>query len=221
MDTDTMKIIPDIRHMMKRCFILKTDWLQYSQGISQSAYEEESDNDCCVYRQLENVLLNPKTGIAKKRINGAKVSQQSLFYYFVNIIREYRLNAKYPNFTIESSVSAELISYLCKDIERNMYCYSANSKCFISITEFSSKNYSPKIVRIHIVGDILRAVSSSLCNVDVFEVSFSKADFFHYLYQSNIIYHYLMFVETGSFLGHETAQTQTNTYYLGIEITQL
>ena len=29
-DTDTMKIIPDIRHMIKRCFILKTDWLQYS-----------------------------------------------------------------------------------------------------------------------------------------------------------------------------------------------
>ena len=123
-------------------------YVQYSQGISQSAYEEESDNDCCLYRQLENVLLNPKTGIAKKRINGAKVSQQSLFYYFVDIIREHRLNGKYPNFTIESSVSAELISYLCKDIERNMYCYSANSKCFISITEFSSKNYSPKIVGI-------------------------------------------------------------------------
>ena len=49
-------------------------YVQYSQGISQSAYEE-SDNDCCVYRQLENVLLNPKTGIAKKRINGTKVSQ--------------------------------------------------------------------------------------------------------------------------------------------------
>ena len=65
MDTDTMKIIPDIRHMMKRCFILKTDWLQYSQRILQSAYEE-SDNDCCAYRQLENVLLNPKTGIAKR-----------------------------------------------------------------------------------------------------------------------------------------------------------
>ena len=95
MYTDTMKIIPDIRHMMKRCFILKTDWLQYSQGISQSAYEEESDNDCCVYRQSENVLLNPKTGIAKKRINGTKVSQQSLFYYFVDIIREHRLNKKY------------------------------------------------------------------------------------------------------------------------------
>ena len=62
MDTDTMKIISDIRHMMKRCFILQTDWLQYSQGISQSAYEE-SDNDCCVYRQLEKVSLNLKTGI--------------------------------------------------------------------------------------------------------------------------------------------------------------
>ena len=52
-------------------------------------------------------------------------------------------------FIIESSVSAELISYLCKDIERNMYYYSANLKCFVSITEFSSKNYSPKIVGIH------------------------------------------------------------------------
>ena len=88
----------------------------------QSAYEE-SDNDCCVYRQLEKVSLNLKTGIAKKGINGAKVSQQSLFYYFVNIKRKHRLNKKYPNFTIESSVSAELISYLCKDIERNMYGY--------------------------------------------------------------------------------------------------
>ena len=27
-------------HMMKRSFVLKTDWLQYSSGISQSAYEE-------------------------------------------------------------------------------------------------------------------------------------------------------------------------------------
>ena len=52
--------------MMKRCFILKTGWLQYSLGISQSAYEE-SDNDCCVYRQSENVLLNPKTGKKKKK----------------------------------------------------------------------------------------------------------------------------------------------------------
>ena len=92
---------------------------------------EESDNDCCVYRQLENVVLNPKTGIAKKRNNGANVSQQSLFYYFVDIIREHRLHEKYPNFIIGSSVSAELISYLSKDIERNMYCYDANSKCFL------------------------------------------------------------------------------------------
>ena len=62
-------------HMMKRSFVLKTDWLQYSSGISQSAYEE-SDNDYCVYRQLEEILLHPKTGIPKKRINGTKVSHR-------------------------------------------------------------------------------------------------------------------------------------------------
>ena len=96
-------------------------------------------NNRCVYSQLEDILLRPKTGISKKRINGAKVTQESLFKYFQEIIYKYELFNKYPNFTIESGVSSELFAHLCQTIERNMYGYDANSKCFISVTEFHLK----------------------------------------------------------------------------------
>ena len=142
MDTSKMQNTPPSQHLMKRSFILKNDWLTYSYGISKNAFEE-SNNDRCVYNQLENILLHPKSGISKKRINGKKVTQESLFEYFQEIIYKYELFNKYPNFTIESGVSAELLSYLCQTIEQNMYGYDANSKCFISVTKFSSKNYSP------------------------------------------------------------------------------
>ena len=141
MDTSKMQKTSPSQHLMKRSFILKTDWLTYSNGISENAYEES--NNRCVYSQLEDILLRPKTGISKKRINGQKVTQESLFEYFQEIIYKYELFNKYPDFNIESGVSGELLSYLCQTIERNMYGYDANSKCFISVTEFSSKNYCP------------------------------------------------------------------------------
>ena len=46
------------QHLMKRSFILKTDWLTYSHGISQNSFEES--NNRCVYSQLEDILLRPK-----------------------------------------------------------------------------------------------------------------------------------------------------------------
>ena len=97
----------------------------------------------CVYTQLVSLFLSPKSGIAQKRIRNNKVTIHSLFAFFQEMIRYHELYIKYPNFSIKSGVSTKLIKLLCAEQGRNMYAYDANSKCFSSCCDFSSKNYCP------------------------------------------------------------------------------
>ena len=126
---------PKHQIMMKKGFILKNDWLQYSQGITKDAYKETDDK--CVYYQLEQFLLNPPTGNPTKFINKSKTSEEALFKYFND------LNEDEKDFNVSSGVSTEMISKLCKDIKRNMYAYDENNKCFYNVTCNDSKHYCP------------------------------------------------------------------------------
>ena len=49
----------------------------------------------------------------------------------------------YPDFSMDTGVSSELIAELCKATKRNMYAYDASDKIFDSITTQTSKNYCP------------------------------------------------------------------------------
>ena len=144
MDTGSFVGSNQSSHMMRRSFVLKTDWLKYSEGISEKAFQD-NDEDMCVYNQLEEILLRPKTGIPKKYIMGKVINKHNLFLYFQYIINHHDLREKYTNFNINSGVSTEMLKFLCNELERNMYAYDANSKCFDSITHFTSKNYSPVV----------------------------------------------------------------------------
>ena len=142
---NTDKLIRDrklkIKQPMRRSYILRNDWLKYSSGIANSAYEE-TDNKC-VYNQLTQYLLNPPSGNPSKFVNKRRVSEESLFMFFQETIHNYNLNADYPDFTMESGVSAELIKYLCDDLKRNMYAFDESQQTFLSLTTNTSKNYSP------------------------------------------------------------------------------
>lgn len=126
---------PRSKVMMKNAFILKNDWLSYSKGIIQEAYDDSDDK--CVYYQLEKFLLNPPTGNPTKFVNKQRTSQDALYEYFNEI------NVEEEKFNIKSGVSTEMIAKLCKDIKRNMYAYDEDNKCFYNVLCNDSKNYCP------------------------------------------------------------------------------
>jgi len=132
-----MKAKPKNQIMMKEAYILKNDWLRYSQGICEKAYEET--NNTCVYYQLSNFLLNCPTGRPTKFINGKRTSEEALYEFFKNCD-----SVKYENeFDKFSGVSTMMISELCMAIKRNMYAYDEDDKVFDSVTIYDSKNYCP------------------------------------------------------------------------------
>jgi len=124
--------------MMKNAFILKNDWLLYSQGIMKEAYEETENK--CVYYQLEKFLLNPPSGNPTQFINRQRTSQEALYNYF-NASNE----EQDEDFCIQSGVSTDMIAKLCKDIKRNMYAYDEDNKCFYNVLCNDSKNYCPLV----------------------------------------------------------------------------
>jgi DNA replication protein DnaC len=133
--------MPQIRQPMKRSYILRNDWLKFSGGISNTAYEETTDR--CVYHQLNEYLTNPQTGNPSKFVNRRRMSQEALFLFFQETINDNDLQEEYPDFSMDSGVSAELIKYLCINLKRNMYAFDETEKTFHTLDTHTSKNYSP------------------------------------------------------------------------------
>ena len=135
--------VPKIKQPMKRSFVLKNDWLRYSKGIAEYAYDNAEGK--CVYHQLTEYLINPpgKTN-PTKFIDKQRTSEESLFQFFNKFVI---LNGLWDNdeqeFDLDYGVTTEMIAGLCKEIKRYMYAYDADGKVFHSVTEFSSKNYAP------------------------------------------------------------------------------
>jgi hypothetical protein len=125
--------------MMKEGYILKNDWLRYSKGICEKAFEETENK--CVYYQLSNFLLNCPTGRPTKFVDGKKMSEDALFEFFFNNCDE--ISADDKDFTKYSGVSTAMIGKLCKSIKRNLYAYDEDDKMFYSVNNFDSKNYCP------------------------------------------------------------------------------
>ena len=143
MNTD--KLIKDrkikIKQPMRRSYVLRNDWLKYSSGIANSAYEETEDR--CVYNQLTKYLLNPPTGNPSKFVGGRRTSEESLFMFFKETINENNLYDDYPDFSMDSGVSSQLIKFLCTHLKRNMYAFDETQKLFHTLTTNTSENYSP------------------------------------------------------------------------------
>jgi hypothetical protein len=87
MDSEFLKkmLKPKMKQLMKKGYILRNDWLKYSAGIANYAYDETEDR--CVYYQLEKFLLNPPSGRPTKFINKMKTSQDALSSYFNGLIK--------------------------------------------------------------------------------------------------------------------------------------
>ena len=130
---------PVVHQPMTRDVALKNDWLKFSHGIAQSAYDDSGGK--CVYHQLDLFLNNPPTGRPTRFINKEHTSQQSLFNFFqqwATTQTEY-----YDDFSMLSGVSIEMIAELCRSIKRNMYAYDADDKLIHTVTSESSKKYCP------------------------------------------------------------------------------
>jgi hypothetical protein len=136
---------PKVKHLMKKGYILRNDWLKYSAGIANYAYDETDDR--CVYYQLEKFLLNPPSGRPTKFINKMKTSQDALSSYFNGLIKyNEEWTEDYPNFDINSGVSTEMIAKLCKEIGRSMYAYDEDSKCFSNVISVDKNHHYCPIV---------------------------------------------------------------------------
>ena len=129
-------------HLMRRDgFIIKNTWLKYGQGISKKAFE--NSNNKCVYYQLLDYLLNPKTGRPTKFISkGTRMSEQNLFEYFKHLDFFDNYNSE---FCIYTGVNTHMIKRLCIEIGRNMYAYDDDDKCFDSVIQFKSDHYAPVV----------------------------------------------------------------------------
>ena len=130
---------PVTHQPMTRAFALKNDWLKYSHGIAQSAYNDSEGK--CVYHQLDSFLNNPPTGRPTKFICKENTSQKALYHFFERWAHEQA--EWYDHFDMNSGVSIEMIAELCRSIKRNMYAYDGDDKLIYSVTSESSKKYCP------------------------------------------------------------------------------
>ena len=128
-------------------FALKNDWLKYSHGIAQCAYDDSEGK--CVYHQLDLFLNNPPTGRPTKFISKEHTSQEALHNFF----QRWASNQTewYADFNMNSGVSIEMIAELCRSIKRNMYAYDSDDKLIHSVTSETTKKYCP-IVFINCTG---------------------------------------------------------------------
>jgi hypothetical protein len=130
---------PRIQQPMRRAFVLCNGWLKKGHGIAKYAYD--STDGMCVYHQLTKLLLDPPTHRPTKFVNRVRTSEEALFQFFREFAHHH--HEDYPNFTMESGVSTEMIASLCKEIGRNMYAYDDDNKIFHSVTDFTSGHYCP------------------------------------------------------------------------------
>ena len=134
--------IPKIKQPMNRSFILKNSFVKYAEGIMDASYEVTDDR--CVDYQLTQFLLNPIIGNPTKKIkNGMPVSQDNIYTFFKEYIETRHslpgIN-EYPDFSLNSGRSVEMVEALCKFVKRSMYAYDANDKCFHSYINSNDDN---------------------------------------------------------------------------------
>ena len=122
-------------HLMGDSFILKNNWLAFSDKISDNAFVQTQNK--CVYYQIEKYLKSPPSGRPTVFLNSKRISEESLFEFFKQFASD--------DFNVNSGVSTLMISKLCEQIDRNMYAYDADDKCFHSVTTSLSKNYCPLV----------------------------------------------------------------------------
>ena len=130
---------------MKNAFILKDDWLKYGQGISELAYDET--NNKCVYHQLTQFLINPKSGNKQMFLNKNKINEDTLFDYFSRLYKSSSSldDEDIEEFTITSGVNTNMIKSLMIELGRNMYAYDSDQKIFSIVNHFDSKHYCPLV----------------------------------------------------------------------------
>ena len=88
-------------------------------------------DDVCVYYQLTKYLLEPPSGNPTKFILKRRTSEEALFKFFEQYIHEHSLYNAYPDFSMNSGVSVELIAGLCEEINRNMSAYDEDDNSSI------------------------------------------------------------------------------------------
>ena len=133
---------PPRAHTMTRAYVLRNDWLNHAHGIAEHAYENSDGR--CVYAQLTALLLDPPTGRPTKFIANRKTSEDALFSFFEQTITTQEWGDRYPEFSVDTGVSSELIAELCKATKRNMYAYDASDRVFDSVMNQSS-HYCPVV----------------------------------------------------------------------------
>jgi hypothetical protein len=130
---------PVLHQPMTRAVVLKNDWLRYSHGIAQSAYDETEGK--CVYHQLDLFLREPPTGRPTKFISKERTSQDALYHFFQRWTHDQ--TEWYDNFDMNSGVSIAMMADLCSSIKRNMYAYDDDEKLINSVTSATSDYYCP------------------------------------------------------------------------------
>jgi hypothetical protein len=134
---------PPGKHLMRKDgYHIRNGWLRFSAGISEKAFHDS--NNKCVYYQLVDFLLNPKTGRPTKFLDiGVKMNEENLYQYFYHTYSSYNEDDTITEFYNDTGVSTEMIRRLCLKIKRNMYAYDADDKIFDTITHFKNYHYTP------------------------------------------------------------------------------
>ena len=79
---------PGKQLMRKDGYNLRNGWLRYASGISEKAFHDS--NNKCVYYQLVDFLLNPKTGRPTKFLDiGVKMNEENFYQYFYHTYSTY------------------------------------------------------------------------------------------------------------------------------------
>lgn len=124
-----------MNELMTRAFVLRDDWVSFSEGICEKAYET-TDNRC-VYHQLCDYLLRDEgSRRPNKFLRRQRLTEETLYEFF----KEYQDDEEFDE---HSGVSTYMIQQLAKELKRNLYAYDADNKLFCCVSDFDSKNYAP------------------------------------------------------------------------------
>lgn len=128
--------------MRSGSIILSKEWLQYAKGVSSKAFEETEDK-CCYY-QLSYILNNAPSGRNQQYIGHRGKNQKTNPDGIFTLFRKYASTQIdiYPNFTMTSGVSTEMVIHLCETLGRSCYAYNGDDKCFAKYVHPNS-HYCP------------------------------------------------------------------------------
>lgn len=131
-----------IQLMKAGSIILSKEWLQYAKGVSEKAFDE-TENKCC-YHQLSYILNNAPSGKNQQYIGhrgkNQKTDPNGIYMLFEKYARTK--SEIYPEFSMSSGVSTEMIIHLCETLGRSCYAYNGDDKCFAKYIHTNS-NYCP------------------------------------------------------------------------------